>query len=66
MRLETKESAEYKIKELRTGVATDKAEKMAKPKRKAGEAEAQSGPEEGDGGKAGGTTYQRVHFLGCS
>ena len=62
MRLETKESAEYKIKELRTGVATDKTEKMAKPKRKAGEAEAQSGPEEGDGGKAGGTTYQRVRF----
>lgn len=62
MHLETKESAEHKIKELRTGVATDKAEKMAKPKRKAGEAEAQSGHEEGDGGKAGGTTYQRVRF----
>ena len=58
MKQETPQTAEAKIKELRQQVAQDKSEKVAKPKRKAGEANEEN-PEESSS-RAGGE--QRVKF----
>ena len=58
MKQETPQTAEAKIKELRQQVAQDKSEKVAKPKRKAGEANEEN-PEEASS-RAGGE--QRVKF----
>ncbi len=58
MKQETAQTVEVKIKELRQQVAQDKSDKIAKPKRKAGEA-GEGGSEEPTG-KAGGEA--RVKF----
>ena len=61
MKQETKDTVDQKIKQLRSGILADKADKVAKPKRKAGEGladgqnDSNKNSDEKDGsGKAGG------------
>jgi len=61
MKAENKETVEQKIKEIRASLQADKAEKMSKPKRKAGEGENPVAEEVGTG-KAGGQREPRVRF----
>ena len=64
MKAETKETVEQKIRDLRAAVQADKAEKMAKPRRKAGEGESEP-PAPGEttqDGKAGGQIGPTVRF----
>ena len=62
MKAETKESVEQKIKDLRKAIALDKADKIAKPKRKAGENGPANQGEAEDSGKAGGQSSRAVRF----
>ena len=62
MKIETKESIEHKIKEIRAAIQADKAEKMSKPKRKAGEGDGQPPAEPAPDGKAGGQRATTVRF----
>ena len=61
MKAETKETVDQKIKEIRASIQADKADKVAKPKRKAGEGEGPRNDEPTDG-KAGGQCESKVRF----
>jgi hypothetical protein len=61
MKAETKETVDQKIKEIRASIQADKADKVAKPKRKAGEGEGPRSDEPTDG-KAGGQRESKVRF----
>ena len=61
MKTETKETVDQKIKEIRASIQADKADKVAKPKRKAGEGEGPRSDEPTDG-KAGGQRESKVRF----